>query len=211
MHKIFRQSGMTSDMEVEDYFLRKLRETAINPAQSMPFQSRNLKGYVLDGHQTGIACGKYPAGVNQFTEVKVIHSGAVQYRRPEVRDGQQGAAAVNKFQKQVRGVYIANMKEKDRDHFGTDETARGPLETLFRRLDFKPLVFGTFGEMSSNVKEVLDMAVEYGVEHLGRTMAATTVDGVRIALRRRYKTHLSMAVWRGYANLILDRVKYVGI
>jgi hypothetical protein len=85
------------------------------------------------------------------------------------------------------------MKEKDRDHFGTAETARGPLETLFMRLDFKPLVFGTFGEMSSNVKEVVYMAVEYGVEHLGRTMAATTVDGVRIALRRRYRTQLSMA------------------
>ncbi len=54
------------------------------------------------------------------------------------------------------------------------------------------------------------MAVEYGVEHLGKSMAATTVDGVRIALRRRYRTHLSVAVWRGYANLILDRVKYVG-
>ncbi len=35
--------------------------------------------------------------------------------------------------------------------------------------------------------------------------------GVRIALRRRYRTQLSLAVWRGYANLILDRVKYVGI
>ena len=88
---------------------------------------RNLKGYVPDGHQTGIACGKYPAGVNQFTEVKVINSGAVQYKRPEVRDDQLGATAVNKFQKQVRGGYIANMKEKDRDHFGTDESARGPL------------------------------------------------------------------------------------
>jgi hypothetical protein len=40
------------------------------------------------------------------------------------------------------------MKEKDRDHFGTVETTRGPLENLFRRVDFKPLVFGTFGEMS---------------------------------------------------------------
>jgi hypothetical protein len=65
--------------------------------------------------------------------------------------------------------------------------------------------------MSSDVKEVVNMAVEYGVEHLGRMMAATTVDGVKIALRRRYMTQLSMAVWRGYANLILDRVKYVGI
>ena len=78
---------MVSDMEMEDFFLRKLRETAINLALSVPLL-RNLKGYVPDGHQTGIACGKYPAGVNQFTEVKVIHSGTVQYRRPDVRDDQ---------------------------------------------------------------------------------------------------------------------------
>ena len=77
-------------------------------------------------------------------------------------------------------------------------------------MEFKPLVFGTFGEMSDNVKDVVGMAVEYGVEHLGCTMAATTVDGVRTTLRRRYRTQLSLAVWRGYANLILDRVKYVG-
>jgi hypothetical protein len=62
------------------------------------------------------------------------------------------------------------------------------------RLDFKPLVIGTFGEMSSSVKEVVNMAVEYGVEHLGRTMAATTVDGARTILRRRYMTQLSLAV-----------------
>ncbi len=36
------------------------------------------------------------------------------------------------------------------------------------------------------------------------------MDGVRTSLRRRYMTQLSMVVWRGYANLILDRVKYVG-
>ncbi len=46
------QSGMISDMEVEDFFLRKLRETAINPALSVPLLSKNLKGYVPDGHQT---------------------------------------------------------------------------------------------------------------------------------------------------------------
>ena len=86
------------------------------------------------------------------------------------------------------------MKEKNKQHFGTAEKTRGPLESLFRRLDFKPLVFGTFGEMSSNVKEVVNMAVEYGVEHLDRRMAATIVDGVRTTLRRRYKTQLSMAI-----------------
>jgi hypothetical protein len=134
----------------------------------------------------------------------------MQYMRPEVRDDQRGAATVNTFQRQVKGAYIANTKERDEQHVGTAETTKGPLESLFRRLDVKPLVFGTFGEMSSNVKEVVNMAVEYGVEHFGRTMAATTVDGVRTTLRRRYMTQLSMAVWRGYANLILDKFKYVG-
>ena len=52
--------------------------------------------------------------------------------------------------------------------------------------------------------------MEYGVEHLGRNMAATTLDTVRVALRRRYRIQLSMASWRGYANLLLDRTKYVG-
>ncbi len=102
----------------------------------------------------------------------------MQYGRLEIRDDQQGTIAVNTFQRQVRGTYIANMKEKDRQHFGTAETTRGPLESLFRRFDFKLFVFGTFGEMSSNVKDVVDMAVEYGVEHLGRTLAATSLDGV---------------------------------
>jgi hypothetical protein len=185
---------MVSDMEVDDFFLRKLREMAINPALFVPLLSRNLKGYVPDGHQTGRACGKYPAGVNQFTEIKGIHSGTMQYKRPDVRDDHQGAAAVNAFQRQVRGTYITNMKEKESQYFGTAEAARGPLESLFRRLDFKPLVFGTFEEMSTNVKEVVNMAVEYGVEHLGRSMASTTIDGVRTALRRRYRTQLSLAV-----------------
>ncbi len=183
---------------------------AVNTVQSVPLLSKNLRGYVPDGHQTGIACGKYPAGIDQFTEVKVIHSGTVQYSRTDVRDKSSGSAAVNKFQGQVRDTYIANLSRKDQEHFGTEDKVRGPLEILFRQLDFKPLVFGTFAEMSSNVSTVLEMAVEYGVEHLGRSMAATTVDAVRAALRRRYLTQLSTAVWRGYANLILDRIKYVG-
>ncbi len=58
LHKIFRESGMVNDLEVEDYFLRKLRETAINPAQAVPLPSKHLKEYVPDGHQTMIANAK---------------------------------------------------------------------------------------------------------------------------------------------------------
>jgi hypothetical protein len=52
LHKIFTQLGMTSDLEIEDYFLRKLKETAINSGQHVLLLSRNLKGYVPNGRQT---------------------------------------------------------------------------------------------------------------------------------------------------------------
>jgi len=53
-------------------------------------------------------------------------------------------------------------------HFGPVEGAIGPLEAIFRHLDFKPLVFGTFVESNTNVKEFIDTAVKYGAEHMGR-------------------------------------------
>ena len=59
--------------------------------------------------------------------------------------------------------------------------------------------------MSANVGELAETAVEYGVEHLGRNMVATTMEIVKVALRRRYKAQLSMTTWRGYANLLLDK------
>ena len=107
-------------------------------------------------------------------------------------------------------MHASNLKKKDQEHFATGAENKRPLETKFRRLDFKPLVSGTFGETSTDVKVVVDMVLEYGVEHLGRTLASTTVDAFRATLRRRYRTYLAVTVWRGYANLILDMIKYVG-
>ena len=78
----------------------------------------------------------------------MIHSGAVQYRRPDVRDNPRGSAAVNKFQGQIRQMYLGNLHKKDQTHFATAEGAVGPLEAIFRTLDFKPMVFGTFAEAS---------------------------------------------------------------
>jgi hypothetical protein len=49
------------------------------------------------------------------------------------------------------------------------------------------LGLGTFAEMSSNVKGFVETAAEYGVEHVGVSMAAMTSYVARIALRRMYK------------------------
>ena len=107
-------------------------------------------------------------------------------------------------------VMLLLLKRKDMVHFRTTEGGRGPLEIIFRQVVFTSLVFGTFGEMSSNVAALVETIVEYGVDHLGRNMATTTVETVRTALRRRYRVQSSMATWRGYANLLLDKTKYVG-
>ena len=85
-------------------------------------------------------------------------------------------------------MYLGNLHKKDQTHFATAEGLVGPLEAIFRTLDFKPMVFGTFAEASTNVGEFVELAVEYGVEHMGRTMAATSVEYVKAAVRRRYKT-----------------------
>ena len=41
-------------------------------------------------------------------------------------------------------------------------------------------------------------------------MVASSLNVVKMALRRRFRAQLSIAAWRGYANLVLDRTKYVG-
>ena len=114
------------------------------------------------------------------------------------------------FQSQVIQQCVSQKKRKDGVNFGTSPDDMDPLEFLFRRLVFLTCVFGTFGEISSNVKDCLDLAVDYGAGHLGKSMAASTLDTLHQALKRRYKAQLSMASWRGYAKLLLDRTKYVG-
>ncbi len=108
--------------------------------------------------------------------------------RPNIRDNQHGSAAVDKFQGRVRRTHLANLRRKDQVHFGTLDGVKGPIESVFRQMIFKPLVYFSFGEMSSNVRELIETAVEYEVQHLGKNMVATTVDTVRSALRRRYRT-----------------------
>jgi hypothetical protein len=51
-------------------------------------------------------------------------------------------------------------------------------------------VFRSFGKISTIVKHYIESVVDYGAEHLGRTMATTTVERVNTILRRRYTSQL---------------------
>ena len=102
------------------------------------------------------------------------------------------------------------MRQKDREHFGIQEGGKGPLESIFSQSDFQGLAVGTYGEISSNVRKMVSIAVEYGYKHLGASILASDLDAVKNSIRRRFHTTIAMASWRGYANMLLGRIQYVG-
>ena len=85
------------------------------PSDFVPLMSNQLKGYVLDGRQTRISCGKYPAGVNQYTEIKIIHSGTVHYNRPDIKNNPGGLAAIYKFQGAGQEDVLNQLAQKGQD------------------------------------------------------------------------------------------------
>jgi hypothetical protein len=64
VHHVARYSGIVSTMEVQDYFIRILQESAIQLDSAMPLLGKLLRGYVPNGRQTGTASIKRPAGVD---------------------------------------------------------------------------------------------------------------------------------------------------
>ncbi len=58
---------MESQLEIDDNFINKLRVMAIPPNNTVSIVSKHLRGYIPDGRQMGIACNKYPAGIDKFT------------------------------------------------------------------------------------------------------------------------------------------------
>ncbi len=76
--------------------MRKLRDNALTSNQFLPLLIKHLKGYVPYDRHTCIACNKFPAGVDQFTETtfypqrySTIHETGCSGQRPQGNDIQQ--------------------------------------------------------------------------------------------------------------------------
>ena len=132
------------------------------------------------------------------------------YEHREVRDDYKGGAATQRRQGQIYDEYRKDLHTQDKKYFDTGETDTGPLETILRQGDFHGLAFGTYGEISSNVRKLVSMATEYGHKHLAKTIMAKDLDAAKATIRRRFHARIAMASWRGYANMLLGRVQYVG-
>ena len=56
----------------------------------------------------------------------------------------------------------------------------------------------------------MDQTVDYRAKHIVKSVTPSTSDAVRQALKQRLRAQLSIALWRGYTNILLDHTKYVG-
>ena len=135
--------------------------------------------------------------------LKTIHPKATggAYEHHTARDDSTGGAVAQRRQKQIWKEYRDKMRQKDREHFGIQEGGKGPQESIFSQSDFQGLSVGTYGEISSNVRKMVSIAVEYGYKHLGASILASDLDAVKNSIRRRIHTTIAMASWRGYANI----------
>ena len=108
-------------------------------------------------------------------------------------------------------MYLGNLHKKDQAHFATAEGSIGPLKAIFRNLDFKPLVFvRDIRGGKYQCRGICGASSGVWNRANGHDNGISYVEAVKAAMRRRYMTELTTEAWKGYANMMLDRTKYVG-
>ncbi len=65
IHKLAKQTALNNESEITYYFMRKLKESAVQQDSHWPLlTSKQLKRYVPNGRRTCIATRKYPTRVD---------------------------------------------------------------------------------------------------------------------------------------------------
>ena len=155
-------------------------------------------------HEEGI----FQGGGIFLGEVKTINPGRC-YDRADVRHGR--ARAVQVREQQLPGHYEAAALTKDREWFGVTQPEVGPMRTVLRRHRFAGLVVGHVGEASNGLKAFVAMMADTAAERKGRITGAKTRKQAASVLGTRFMVQLSIASWRGRADLVIDRARYVGV
>ena len=79
--------------------------------------------------------------------------------------------------------------------------------------DFQGLAVGTYGEISSNVRKMVSIAVEYGYKHLGASILASDLDAVKNSIRRPFPYNNRHGVLEGLCEHApgADSVRWEGL
>ena len=179
--------------------LRSRRPPAIVPDAAM-FVS--LPAVPRRGQHAGAAL---PQRVLLF-DVKMSHGGSGVYLSPRARDEQSGGVAQRAWE--VDQDYTQHARELDRRHSPAGTTPILDRLRSFTRV--RGLVFGQYGEASTDVHSLLSLAADGHASQRWRELGCRSREearGIFVALLRR---RLGCFVVREFARHRLRRLPYVG-
>ena len=118
--------------------------------------------------------------------------------------------AVSARQQRVTPEYIGKARRADRTYNGIRRNDVGPLEAEVKRHGrIDGLVFGAYGEASSDVEQLVQKIAAGSAQRHWRGMGARDVMEAKSILIARARKWLGVEAVRGHAMLKLDRLRQV--
>lgn len=172
------------------------------------FDARGIPGQVR---------GAVGSAARRFFDVKTLHRATKYY-------GQVAARFVRAHAVQARAVavpveYAAAARRLDETHHGISreavrvgELAPGPIVRTLRALPTViGLVFGSSGEASDSVHDLISIMATRGAQLSWRSMGARTPAEARGFLVARIRRDWGITAVRAHAQLLISRRQYVGL
>ena len=145
--------------------------------------------------------------IRTLGDVKCISISPSRYNAATSR---RSSGAVQKRQKQITAEYACKARKADRVYNSTQREQTGPLEREVRRYGrIDGLVFGAFGEASTDVEQLLQACAKIGAERHWREMGARKPEEAQDVLLAKYRRQIGVEAVRGHATLKLDRLRQV--
>ena len=139
-------------------------------------------------------------------ELKTLHYGRSTYRASQDR-----CEAVNRCARALPAEYVTKAQEIDTKFCGTPAGSQGPVERKLRSYDpVRGLVFGAWGEASSDVDRLLRLCAESGATRHWRGMRARNSEEAKGVLAWLLRRRWGITALRENARLKLERLEFVG-
>ena len=140
-------------------------------------------------------------------DIKTIHCGTDHYYSAHARDEQSGA--VRHRESQVWGAYLRHARELDLKYSPAGTT---PIEDRLRwHTETRGLVFGGYGEASTDVHTLISVAADELAEQQWRLAGARSATEMRAFTIGRLRRRVGMAAVQAMARHRLARMSYIDV
>jgi hypothetical protein len=201
-----KEMGTPATAEVFGLFAPLLPQVAKDTFDALP--ARKRQGMVPDLSVAGRRDSNGPI-CTTLVELKTLHFGTSTYPANEGR-----CSGVARRASHIESEYLQKARALDRQWLRTPPDQQGPVELKLRSFGHvKGLVFGSWGEASSDVDWLLSQAATDGATRqrgYARGADDEDNDALKSALTARLQRRWGMVALRANARLLIDRLAYVG-